>query len=49
MGFNTTNGRMGKKYGKRRKMEQDKDGIFYEKENFTNVGENSGKKEKAGI
>ena len=23
--------------------------FFYEKENFTNVGENSGKKEKAGI
>ena len=40
---------MGKKYGKRRKMEQDKDGFFYEKENFTNLGENSGKKEKAGI
>ena len=31
------------------KMEQDKDGFFYEKENFTNLGENSGKKEKAGI
>ena len=30
-------------------MEQDKDGIFYEKENFTNVGKNSGKKEEAGI
>ena len=29
-------------------MEQDKDGIFYEFF-FTNVGENSGKKEKAGI
>ena len=48
-GFWYDKGKDGKKYGKRRKMEQDKDGIFYEKDNFTNVGENSGKKEKAGI